>query len=99
MCSVKTATPLGSFVDLTSSIIRRRPKKGEICTVVERGVGILARGQSGGKLGKMGAIYLTAIYGVADNKRLVWGSGKSPRLNQFGLSMASKGTLVAEVFA
>jgi hypothetical protein len=25
------------------------------------------------------------------------GSGKSPRLNQFGLSMASKGTLVAEV--
>jgi len=27
------------------------------------------------------------------------GSGKSPRLNQIGLSTASKGTLVAEVFA
>ena len=48
----------------------------------------------------MGAIYLTAIYAVADNKGLVLGgSGKSPRLNQFGLFMASKGTLVAEVFA
>lgn len=51
------------------------------------------------QMGIMGAIYLTAIYGVADNKGLFWGSGKSPRLNQFGLSMASKGTLVAEVFA
>ena len=47
----------------------------------------------------MGAIYLTSIYAVADNKGLFWGSGKSPRLNQFGLSMASKWTLVAEVFA
>jgi hypothetical protein len=36
---------------------------------------------------------------VADNEVLFCGSGKSPRLNQFGLSMASKGTLVAEVFA
>jgi hypothetical protein len=50
-------------------------------------------------MGIMGAIYLTAIYAVTDNKGLFWGSGKSPRLNQFGLSMASKGTLVAEVFA
>ena len=66
---------------------------------MKRGVGILARPQSGGKLDIMGAIYLTAIYGVADNEGLFRGSGKSPRLNQFGLSMASKGTLVAEVFA
>ena len=49
------------------------PKKGEIYTVVERGVGILARRQSGGKLGIMGAIYLTGIYGVEDNKGLVLG--------------------------
>ena len=82
-----------------SSIITGDPKRGKILIVVARGVGILARPQSGGKLGIMGAIYLTAIYGVADNKGLFWGSGKSPRLNQFGLSMASKGTLVAEVFA
>jgi len=36
---------------------------------------------------------------VAENDRLFLGSGKSPRLNQIGLSTASKGTLVAEVFA
>jgi hypothetical protein len=83
-----------------SSIITGDPKRGKILTVVARGVGILARPQSGGKPGIMGAIYLTSIYGVADNKGLFWGvPGKSPRLNQFGLSMASKETLVAEVFA
>ena len=72
MCSVTTAIPLGSFVDLTSSIIWR-PEKGRNFHRVEWGLGILARPQSGGKLGIMGAIYLTAIYAVTDNKGLFWG--------------------------
>ena len=46
--------PFGSFVDLTSSIIVGDPKRGKHFTVAERGVGILARPQSGGKPDKMG---------------------------------------------
>ena len=49
------------------------PKRGQIYNVVARGVGILARPQSGGKLVKMGPIYLTSIYAVADNKGLFLG--------------------------
>ena len=90
MCSVRTAILLGSFVDLTSSIILETQKGAKFRPRL-KGVGILARPQSGGKLGKMGAIYLTAIFGVADNKGLFWGSGKSPRLNQFGLPWLPKG--------
>lgn len=46
----------------------------------------------------LAAIYLTANCRVADNNRLFSVPGKSPRLNQFRLSIASNGTLVAEVF-
>jgi hypothetical protein len=99
MCSVRTATPFGSFVDLTSSIIRWRPKGTKISPRFSRGVGILARPKTGGKLAVFTPIYLTSVRPVAENDRLFLGSGKSPRLNQIGLSTASKGTLVAEVFA
>jgi hypothetical protein len=60
-------------------------------TVVEQGELILARPQSGGKLTqfahKFGPIYLTRINGLEENDWLFWRFfGKSPRLNQFGLS-------------
>jgi hypothetical protein len=51
----------------------REPKRAKSRLRLIRGVGILARPQSGGKLGKMGAIYLTSICGVADNKGLFYG--------------------------
>ena len=66
---------------------------------LRRGVRILARPKSGGKLAVFAPIYLTSVRAVAENDGLFVGSGKSPRLNQIGLSTSSKGTLVAEVFA
>ena len=67
--------------------------------MVERGVGILARPQSGGKPGIMGAIYLTVFKAWQTIRGLFGVPDKSPNLNQFCFPMASKGTLVAEVFA
>ena len=61
-----------------------------IFTAAEKGEMILARPKIGGKLPDFWPIfrasYLTAPCGVADNNGLIRGSGKSPRLNQDGLS-------------
>ena len=77
MCSVRTAIPFGSFVDLTSSIIRWDPKRDIFCTAAEKGKCILARRKSGGKPAifncQLVDTYLTAIYAVADNVGLFVG--------------------------
>lgn len=66
---------------------------------LRRGVGILARPKSGGKLAVFTPIYLTSVRRVAENDGLFRVFGKSPRLNQFRLSTASKGIWLRRIFA
>ena len=85
--------PLGSFVDLTSSIIFvSETLIDEFHTVVEEGSGDPSTAQKWRQMALFARHLLDSIYAVEDNDCLFPGvTGKSPRLNQFGLSLLPKG--------
>jgi len=96
--------PFGSFVDLTSSIIRWRPKRGKLCTVVEKGISnpstALKVAANPRQIGRFYAHLLDSGSGRGRECEAVFaGSGKVSSPEPVRLSTVPKGTLVAEVFA